>query len=101
MKYQHVADVMVEFYSCATCVGGGGGGLNGTTIHQYLRNVCIKIALLNSLNFATSNEPNSCSFRGTALILVTKKAEFCDLQSYGKFFFPNFEKITASEFSVY
>ena len=32
MKYQHVADVVVEYYSCATCargVGGeGGGGLH-------------------------------------------------------------------------
>ena len=26
MKYQHVADVVVEFYSCATCVKGVGRG---------------------------------------------------------------------------
>ena len=26
MKYQHVADVVVEYYSCATCVKGVGGG---------------------------------------------------------------------------
>ena len=34
MKYQHVADAIKEFYSCATCVKGL-GGLNGATNHQY------------------------------------------------------------------
>ena len=29
MKYEHVADVVVEYYSCATCARGVGGGLNG------------------------------------------------------------------------
>ena len=41
MKYQRVADVVKEIYSCATFVkrvGEGGGGLNGCTIYQYLRN---------------------------------------------------------------
>ena len=28
MKYQHVADVVVEFYSCAKCVKGGLGGVD-------------------------------------------------------------------------
>ena len=39
MKYQHVAVVVVEFNSCATCVKGAWGRLNGTTIQQYLRNM--------------------------------------------------------------
>ena len=41
MKYQYVADD-VKFYSYATCVKGVQGKLNGTTIHQYLRNVSEK-----------------------------------------------------------
>ena len=40
----------------------GLGSLNGTTIHQYLRNVCRNIALLKSFNVATSKELNSQSF---------------------------------------
>ena len=46
---------------CDVCKGGL-GGLNGTTIHQYLRNVCSNIALLRSFNFAISKEPNSHNF---------------------------------------
>ena len=38
-------------------------------------------------NFATSKEPNSHSFWATWLILVSKEAEFWDLQSYREFFF--------------
>ena len=41
---------------------GSLGGMNGITIHQYLRTKEQKIALLNSVNFTTSNEPNSHSF---------------------------------------
>ena len=36
MKYQHVAKVVLEFYSYVTCVKGVWGRLNGTTIHQHL-----------------------------------------------------------------
>ena len=39
MKSQNVADVVVEFYSCATCIKGVRGALNGTTIRRYLRNM--------------------------------------------------------------
>ena len=76
MKNQHVADVVVEFYGCVKCAKGVYGGLNGTTIHQYLRNVCRKFALLKSFNFATSKEPSSHSFWATGLILVSKKRKF-------------------------
>ena len=62
MKCQHVADVVVEFYSCATCVKGDLRGLNSTIIRQYLRNVRRKIALLKGFNFETSKESNSYSF---------------------------------------
>ena len=86
MKYQHVADVVVEVYSCATCIGGG---LNGTTIHQYLINFCTKIALLKSLNFVTSKEQNSRSFLRHWTDTVKKEAEICDLHRYRKFFFSN------------
>ena len=65
--------------------------MNGTTIHQYLRNVCRKIALLKSLNFANSKEPNFHNFWATWLILVSKEAEFCDLKCYREFFFSIFE----------
>ena len=61
------------------------GGLNVTTIHQNLRNVCNKVAHLKSFNFATSKEPNPHSFWATGLILVLQKAEFCLLQSYRVF----------------
>ena len=72
MKHQHVADAVVEFHSSATCVYGVLGGLNGTKIHQYLRNVCRKIAVLKSFNFATSKEPNSHSFLATGLPRIKK-----------------------------
>ena len=62
MKYQHVADAVVEFYSCATCVNEVYGGLNATKFHQYLRNVCRNIALLKSFSFATFEEPSSHNF---------------------------------------
>ena len=52
-KYQHVADVVVEFYSCTTCVKGVYGGLNGTTIHQYFK---------KCLQKNRSKEPSSHSF---------------------------------------
>ena len=61
-KYEHVADVVVKLYSCATFLNRAYGGLNATKTHQYLGNVCRKIALLKNFNFATSNEPNSHSF---------------------------------------
>ena len=70
---------------CNVCKGGL-GGLNDTTYHQYLRNVSRKIALLKSFISATSKEPNYHSFWATELILVSKEAEFCDLQSYTEFF---------------
>ena len=94
MKFHHVADVVVKFYKCVMCVNEVLGGLNTTTIRQYLRNSCRKIALLKSLNFATSKESNFHSFRATGLMLVSKYADFCDLQSYREFFlqFPNPEK---------
>ena len=38
MKYQHVADIVVELYSCAKCLKGVWGRLNGTKIHQNLSN---------------------------------------------------------------
>ena len=38
-KYQHTADVLVEFYGCATCLRGVHWGLNGT------------IQTINILNF--------------------------------------------------
>ena len=79
------------------------GGLNETTIHQYLRNVCRKIALPKSFNFANSKEPNSHSFWATGLILVPKEAVSCELQSYKEFFY-NYrilKKITPSRFSVF
>ena len=62
------------------------GGLNGTIIHQYLRNVCRKMALLKSFKFATFKELNSQSFWTTRLILVLKEAELCDLHNYRDFF---------------
>ena len=71
---------------CDVCKGGL-GGFNGTTIHQFLRNVCRKIALLKSFTFATSKEPKSHSFWVTGLIWVSKEAEFCGLQRYRKFCF--------------
>ena len=54
-----------EVSTCSGCCGNsqlcdvckdGLGGLNGTAIHQYLRNVCRKIALLKSFTSATSKE---------------------------------------------
>ena len=86
MKCQYVADVVVEFHSCETYVKGGLGGLKGTTIHQYLRNVCRKIDLLKSFRFATSKEPNSDSFWATGLILVSTEAEFCIYKVTESFF---------------
>ena len=76
------------------CKGGlGWEGLKGTTIHQYLRNVCRKIALLKSFNFTTSKEVNSHIFWAAGLVLVSKEEEFCDLQSYRVFFqFSNSDK---------
>ena len=62
MKDEHVADVVVKFYSCATYVKGVYGGLNATTIHHYLRNVRRKVALLKRFHFSTSKESNSHSF---------------------------------------
>ena len=53
MKYQVVSDVVGKFYSCVTCVKGVKRGLNATTIRQYLRNVCRKIALLQLLKNVT------------------------------------------------
>ena len=86
-EVSHVADVVVQFYSCATCVKGVLVELSSTTIHQYLGNVCKKIALLKSFNFVTSKEPNSFSFWATGLIMVPKEAEFFDPQSTREFFF--------------
>ena len=62
MKYEHVADVVVKFFSCATCVNGFDGGLNATTIHHYLRNARRKVALLKSFKIVTSKESNYDSF---------------------------------------
>ena len=61
-KFEHVADLVVKFYSCATYVKGFVGGLNATTSHHYLRNVRREVALLKSFNFAASKESNSPSF---------------------------------------
>ena len=85
MKYQHVADV-VEFYSCTTCAKGVKGVLNSSSIHQYSGNVCRKIALLKSFNFATSKEPNSHKFLATGQILVSKEADFV-MYKVREFFF--------------
>ena len=49
------------FQLCDVCKGGL-GGLSDTTVRQFLRNVCRKIALPKILNFATSKEPNYHSF---------------------------------------
>ena len=87
MRYHHVADILVEIYNCATCVNWVYGGLNAIKMHQYLTNVCRKIALLKSFNFETSKESNSHSFWATEPILVSKEAQFCDLQNYTEFFF--------------
>ena len=86
MKYQHIEGVVVKLHNCLTCVNRGlGGGLNATTIREYLRKICRKIALLKSFNFATSKESNPHSFRATGLILVSEEAELYDLQSYREF----------------
>ena len=90
-KYEHVADVVVKFYSCTTYVKGVQGRLNATPIQHYLKNVRRKFALLQSLKFLTSKESNSHSFWATGLVLVSKEAEFCDVQSYWEFFFSIFE----------
>ena len=99
MKYQHVADVDMEFYSCATCVKGVLGGVEQHyNPWQYLGDVCRKIALLKSLIFATSKEPKSHSFWAIGQILVSKEAEFFDLQGYRFFFiFPILKKIRRLE----
>ena len=56
------------------------------------RYVYRKIALLNSLNFTTSKEPNSHSFQATGLTLISKEAEFCAVESNKEFFqFSNFK----------
>ena len=47
MKYQYVADFVVEFYRCATCIN-----------HKWSR----KIALLKNFNLPNSEEPKSHSF---------------------------------------
>ena len=71
---------------CDVCKGGL-GDLSGTTVHQYLGNFCRKIALLKSFTSASSNELNSPSLWAIGVILVSKEAEFCDLQSCRVFFF--------------
>ena len=83
MKYQLVADVVAELYSCATCVKGVYG---------------VWTTLLKSFNFATFKEPNPHSFWALGLILVWKEAEFCDLQSYRQFFFRFLRKSRHFEF---
>ena len=74
---------------CDVCKGGWGGGLNGTIIHQYLRIMSTekKNALLKTLDCTTSKEPNSHCFRATGLIMVSKEANFCDLQFNTDFVF--------------
>ena len=54
--------ILQLYIVCKGGLWGGGGRLNGTTINQYLGNVCRKIALLKRFNFATSKKPNSHSF---------------------------------------
>ena len=103
MKFQHVADVAVEFYSCATCLKGVQRRLNSTKIHQYLRSVCRKIALLKSLNFATSKEPNSHIFLRYRTDRYQNKRNFVIYKVTRGFFF-NFRiliKDTPSEISVF
>ena len=84
MKYQHVANVFMKFYSCATCVKGIG---RDWTIHQYWRNMEQKNHSPENFIFANSKEPSSHSFWATGLMLVPKEPEFCGLQSYWEFFF--------------
>ena len=51
------------------------GGLNGTTIHQYLGNIEQKFALLKSYNFTTSREPNLHSFFSCRTDISIKRSE--------------------------
>ena len=93
----------MKIHSCVTYVKGVVGGLNATKFRHSFRNGCRKIALLKNFKFATSKESNFHSFRATGLTLVSKEAEFCDLQSYRDFFFPIFgilTKITPFDISV-
>ena len=103
MKYQHVADVVVDFIAVQRVYRELRGALNGTTNHKYSINVCRMIALLKRFNFATSKEPKSHSFWAIGLLSVSKEAKFCDLQNYKEFFFnfSNSEKIRRLEFQVF
>ena len=103
LKYQHVADVAVDFYSCATCLKGVfreevERHYNPSIFKKF---VCRKVALLKSLKFTTSKEPNSHSWWATGLILVSKYLEFRDLQSYRDVFLISefWKKVTPSRFS--
>ena len=60
LKYQHVADVVVEFYGYATCVKGVRG-----------------------------NEPNGQTVQPTQLILISIEAETCAIQN-SRVFFSNY-----------
>ena len=82
---------------CDVCKGGL-GGLNGTTIHHYLRNVCRKIALVNRLSLATSKEPKFDSYRTD--IGIKKKRIFVIYKAIESFFLiPDFwKKLSRLEF---
>ena len=62
MKYQHIADVVVEFYCYATCVNGVLGGVeqhdNPSIFKKFLQNN----RFAEKFQFATSKEQSSHIF---------------------------------------
>ena len=76
MNYQHVADVVVEFYSCATCIKGGLGGVEQHYNASIFKKCLLKSRCQEKFKFSFSKEPTYHSFWATGLILVSKEAVF-------------------------
>ena len=75
MKYQQVADIVVELNSCATCVKGAGRAWTALNPSKLKKYVFRNFGLLKSFNFTTSKKLKSHIFE----LQVSKEAEFCDL----------------------
>ena len=103
MKYQHVADIVVKLYSLATCVKGV-GGIERHYFPSIFKTITAEKLLSWKFSILQLLKSRTLSLWATGLILVSKEAKICDLQSYRKFFLSIFEfwkKIRRLEFQFF